>query len=1053
LPFTPATSTGVADGDRRTIPGVVGDGDDVGRFAVLGPLAVTDREGRPVALRSSARRRLLALLLIHPGEVQLADRLIDQVWYEDPPLNRGAFHVQVSRLRKELSEEGGLSPIVTEPGGYRLQVATDEIDWLRFVRLIEAARADSDPSSAVDRYAAALALWRGEAFADLLGPPDIDEHARHLDLLHRAARLEHAALLGRLGRHRDVIARLDPLHHAEPFDESVAEALARALADAGQRDRAIDVVEVTERAFREQLGLDPPAAIAELHLQLLEPGRLTPIGVASSAWAGAAGSPDSTAPDPVPALPLSSASQRLLGRGGELRDLVEAAKDSDGPRCLALVGPSGIGKTTVAVEVATRLRSAGRHVRFASCAASPTLVGNGLRSMFADLLGAQPPTRSRSGDRITSAEVALILAAAIADGLDSGGATGPLVLVIDDLHLADDVDARTLRALLQRPGSAWFPVVLTTTRTADALVGIEAEAIALSNLTAEEIAPALARPELAATVAELTGGHPFAVARVLDALDEVDPEDQAEALARLRDPSAPARTWDDPRRRSSPTAHAALQLLAVADGPVDAVTLTAALGDRSGGGGADAAAAAIVELIDDGLVVERSDGSLSIAHELLGADVRRHLDADVLRRLERRLLAATSAHDPWVPTNAHLLAAADERRTQLLDAARAAAQLGAFGEAERIAAIVLDTSTSPADRVGALLIVGECQAGLADDVGARTAFEEAFDLAEVEGDQTGLASALTGLLGGWYAGVGPSAEQVDRIDRALVAITDPVPRTIALARAIGAHLGGDPRCRPWADEAVALAERSGDPRASAAATFAHSQANLGWPGAALRYERTGAAARAAAIEIGYDRYAALIAHHLVASVEVGDLDAARWCTERQGWIAEVTRRPLHAWRAQVLIATVAMAAASVPAAEQAVDAAAAIARAHRLTDGRMTELLQRAVLRCWGSEVDPLDHGYRPLGTAVPHALSHALDAVVLAEADPPAARASLAAAVDASVDLPNDYLRWSTLAAVHAAAIRLGDDPVAGALRTTLADADVRCAVLAVGTAALPMP
>lgn len=1024
---------------------MVGEGASV-RYSVLGPLAVVGPDGGALPLRSAARRRLLALLLTRPGEVVLADRLIDQVWYEDPPLGRGAFHVQVSRLRKELSEEGGLSPIVTEPGGYRFQAASDEIDWLRFVRLVDLARSAADPADAATRYGEALALWRGEALEDVLGPPAIDEHARHLDHLRRTATLEHAAVLADLGRHDQVVGLLDPLHRQAPFDEAIGCALARSAAGAGRRDRAIAVVEAVARAYRDELGLDPPAAVDDLHRQLLEPGPLEPPTSVPR-------SDEVERPTAIgPALPPIVLEQRFVGRSAELDALVDAVRGADGPDSIAVVGPSGIGKTTLVVHGAARLRAEGHHVRFASCAASPALVGNGLRSLFADLLGATPPTRGRRGDRVTSAEVADVLVTSIAERLDRDGVEGAVVLVVDDLHLADEVDARAIRGLLDLEDHRWFATIVATARTADALGDRVGRAMVLGALAVDEIGASLEDPSLAAPIAELTAGVPSAVAKVLGMLDRTDPGEHAEAIRSLREGGVADLDLGPSPRRSSPLALELLQLLSVADGPLDAVTLAAASSSRARGG-EDAVAAALVELIDEGEAIERSDGSIVVSHELLAGAVRRRLDADAIRQLERRLMAATSAHDPWVPTNAHLLAAADERRSQLLDAARSAAQLGAFGEAERIAAIVLETSASTADRLGSLLVIGECRTGLGDDDGARSAFEDAFDLAEGAGAEPALAAALTGLLGGWFAGVGPSDDQVARIDRALRAIHEPAPRAIALARAVGAHLGGDPRCRSWADEAVDLAAASDDPMAVAAAAFAHSLANLGWPGARDRFDRTGHAARTASVDIGYDRYAALLGHHLVAAIEVGDLDAAGWCVERQGWIAEVTRRPLHVWRSQVMAATNAMASADLDRAERSVDAAAATAQAHRLADGRMTERLQRAALRCWGSEVDPLDRGYRPLARAVPHPLSHALDAVVLVDADAEAARSSLDAALAGCADLPHDYLRWATVAATRIAAGRLGDDSARSVLDALAADADVRCAVLAVGTAALPMP
>ena len=71
-------------------------------FRILGPLEVFD-EGRPVALPGGRGRALLALLILHAGEVISADRLIDELWGESPPPTATtALQGLVSTLRKRL---------------------------------------------------------------------------------------------------------------------------------------------------------------------------------------------------------------------------------------------------------------------------------------------------------------------------------------------------------------------------------------------------------------------------------------------------------------------------------------------------------------------------------------------------------------------------------------------------------------------------------------------------------------------------------------------------------------------------------------------------------------------------------------------------------------------------------------------------------------------------------------------------------------------------------------------------------------------------------------
>src|SRR5215208_7752277 len=90
-------------------------------FRILGPLEVTD-EGREPVIASGKQRALLAILLLHANEVVSSDRLIEELWGEQPPASAAkSLQVHVSRLRRAL--EGGRgngagSVVVTRGGGY-----------------------------------------------------------------------------------------------------------------------------------------------------------------------------------------------------------------------------------------------------------------------------------------------------------------------------------------------------------------------------------------------------------------------------------------------------------------------------------------------------------------------------------------------------------------------------------------------------------------------------------------------------------------------------------------------------------------------------------------------------------------------------------------------------------------------------------------------------------------------------------------------------------------------------------------------------------------------
>jgi DNA-binding SARP family transcriptional activator len=129
-------------------------------FRVLGPLEVDGPAG-PIAIVGRLWRAILALLVLHAGETLTTDRLIDELWGDQPP--RGPQHaveVHVSKLRGALGAEW----IEAHAGGYRLRAEGSDIDLRRFEALMSEATGAFDrgnPAGSAVAFAAALGLWRG----------------------------------------------------------------------------------------------------------------------------------------------------------------------------------------------------------------------------------------------------------------------------------------------------------------------------------------------------------------------------------------------------------------------------------------------------------------------------------------------------------------------------------------------------------------------------------------------------------------------------------------------------------------------------------------------------------------------------------------------------------------------------------------------------------------------------------------------------------------------------------------------------------------------------
>lgn len=93
-------------------------------YRVLGPLEVRDGD-RSLPLAGAKQRALLALLLVNDNHVVSRDRLIDELWGEQPPETAvQSLQVYVSRLRSLLPPD----TLLTRLPGYLLEVEPQHID-------------------------------------------------------------------------------------------------------------------------------------------------------------------------------------------------------------------------------------------------------------------------------------------------------------------------------------------------------------------------------------------------------------------------------------------------------------------------------------------------------------------------------------------------------------------------------------------------------------------------------------------------------------------------------------------------------------------------------------------------------------------------------------------------------------------------------------------------------------------------------------------------------------------------------------------------------------
>lgn len=237
-------------------------------FRILGPLEVLD-EGRPVPIRGAKERALLTVLLLHANEPVTFDRLIDQLWGEDPPSTaRKSLQVRVATLRRALPYD----VLPTSGGSYAIRLTGDELDLHRFERLVSAGRqalADGDPRGAAAILREALALWRGPALADFADQAFAEPAAARLEELRLTAlELRIEAELA-LGLHRELVGELKELVAVHPLRERLRGQLMLTLYRDGRQAEALELYQRTRDTLTKELGIEPGPALQELHRAVL----------------------------------------------------------------------------------------------------------------------------------------------------------------------------------------------------------------------------------------------------------------------------------------------------------------------------------------------------------------------------------------------------------------------------------------------------------------------------------------------------------------------------------------------------------------------------------------------------------------------------------------------------------------------------------------------------------------------------------------------------------------------------------------------------------------
>ncbi|MGZ5362308.1 MAG: BTAD domain-containing putative transcriptional regulator [Solirubrobacterales bacterium] len=990
---------------------------------LLGPLEAT-RGGEPVALGTPQQRALLVILALRPGEVVPRDRIVDELWGESPPDTASKLvQVYVSRLRKALEPErrgGEHEMLVTRSPGYALRIDRSRTDVGRFEDLASKGRealGAGAPAEAESLLTEALAEWRGPALADFALEPFAQAEAARLEEVRLAATedlIDAQLALGRPG----LAGEIESLISRNPFRERLRGQLMLALYREGRQSEALAAYQEARRTLVDEVGIEPGPALRELERAVLaqdpslDPERrdAQPSEAPASATSASRRSPDDA----------------IVGREPELRELAQRMDETlEGRGGVSLIaGEPGIGKSRLLDELAALAAERGLLVLRGRCweaggapaywpwvealrgyveTGDPASLEAAVGDRRAELAAILPElSRADAAAPSVQSEPALarfLVFDALASFLVELGRISPVLLLLDDLHAADDPSLLMLQFLGGR--AAAVPVLVVGAYRDSDLSGNPQLASTVAELGRERATRALrlgglSRPEVGALVEQRSGGTPTdsAIAEIYTGTEgnplfvtEVARFLQSEG--RLQEAGEPAaaslsiapgvREAIDRRLGALPGECTEILALASVLGREFEFATLLRLSERDEEELLDALEVALgARVLAD---VPGAPDRLRFSHVLvrdalysgIGGPRRLRLHRDAGEVLES---ASASDRETHLAEIAHHFASAGAAADpgKAIAYSRAAAERAvtqtAYEEAVRHYEVALELlgpeeEDTAGERAAMLLDLGAAQARAGAEEDAKASALRAAELAKAAGDPELLARAAVEYGGRflWSRAVS-DPRLVPLIEEALEAIGDGDSEArVRLLSRLGAALRGEPtreRRERVAEDAIATARRLGDSAIVAYALDAN-EAALHGPDTLDRVLSEARELVELATEIG-DAERLFDGHEHVfwSSWIAGDLEGRNAALTAMSSVAKKLGQPSQLWSAAAARAATTLAEGRFAEAESEIDAAAGVgARAL----GWSADLTRRYQLLALWRERDQLgEHGDGLLG-------------------------------------------------------------------------------------------
>jgi predicted ATPase len=511
--------------------------------------------GHPVSLPSGKVQALLAILALPPVRAHARDKLATLLWGGLGEAEaRASLRQALFMVRRALP---GLPLLVVEADNITLDPAVVEVDLVQFERRV----ADGTPSA----FEEAAALYRG----DLLSGLAVSEPAFEEWLLTERERYRELAIeaLAKLLVHQRKVGSPESavqtglrLLALDPLQEPVHRTLMRLYVELGRRAAALRQYQACVAAMQRELGAEPETETKQLYQEILQ---RRPTETARPPSTAAAPAQEF---DHLPRIQSPLRHTPLIGRENELGRLRQALRDVGQGResVIAVIGEAGIGKSRMVEEISADASAGGCRVLLGRCYESARILAFGpwveaLRATLRPdiLVGFDDVWRTELGrlfpelavpdqSYAPTGEGYMRLFEALAQLVRHVASYQPLLIVLEDLHWADEISLQLLSFLGRRLDGC--SVMLAATVREEEIAGVPTLALVLDELDREgclarvAVQP-LSRADTAELVRVLAGRRAAAdaVARLEEQvwkLSEGNPFMIVETMRSLRDGTA-----------------------------------------------------------------------------------------------------------------------------------------------------------------------------------------------------------------------------------------------------------------------------------------------------------------------------------------------------------------------------------------------------------------------------------------------------------------------------------------------------------------------------------